>query len=69
MKAIVCDKCGHVMPQPDFKDFALPEGVNALRHWGPEKNGRRTLETEELCDACAAEVLAIIKQKGAGQHD
>ncbi len=67
MKAIVCDKCGKVMPQPDFNEYRQPEGVNVLRYWGAENNGHRNMERAEVCDECADELLAFIRKEGSGE--
>ena len=61
MKAIVCDKCGKVMPQPVFNEYKQPEDVNVLRYWGPEKEGLRDLKRVELCDGCTDAVLGMIR--------
>ena len=58
MKAIVCDKCGHVMLLEDYPFCDSPDGAFTLY-----SHGKKTVDLD-LCEKCAAELVAAVREAG-----
>ena len=63
MKAIVCDKCGHVTLLEDNKPYYSPTGVYRL------VNDRSEVNEIDLCEDCAAELVEAVRKMKDGEGD
>lgn len=60
MKAIVCDKCGHVTLLEDDMPYYSPTGVYRLID---DKGGVNV----DLCESCAAELVEAVRKMKDGE--
>lgn len=63
MKAIVCDKCGKVIPLEDDWPCRYPAGAYRL------VNDRAEAKPIDLCEECVGELVKCLRKMDGDSHD